>query len=354
MGNNKRPRILYLYAGSRKAFYEKWKDGKNPDTQLLGLNYMKELGVDATFIEFPFAEWLRKINFNLVHLPYLFAIRRYDVIFIGAGLPLVFVAKHLLGWKKPKFVIYNTFLKNALERNPHGLLGYITKKAVENIDSIICTSKTQEKFLLEYGLPKKKITFAPIGIDVRAFLAAGEKFQTTKDYIISVGRDLGRDYATLFKAVEGLRTEVKVLTKKEAIADLTIPKNVTILQNVPYEDVPKLHAEARFAVVPLYDDKNTSGSDTSGQYGYLEPMAAGKAVIVSNRATVRDYIEDGTDGILVPPGDPKALREQIEKLLSNPEKAAALGAAAKAKVIEHFTSKKFAKFLATQFKKLAI
>src|SRR3989344_5861359 len=111
MGNNRGPHVLYLYAGSRKVFYEKWKNGQNPDTQLLGLKYMKELCVNATFIEFQFAEWLQKINFILVHLPYLFAIRRYDVIFIGAGLPLVFVAKHLLGWKKPKFVIYNTFLK---------------------------------------------------------------------------------------------------------------------------------------------------------------------------------------------------------------------------------------------------
>lgn len=352
MEKNARPKVLYLYAGSRREFYDKWKKGLVPNTQLLGLNYMEELGVDAEFLEWPLPERLRKINFNLVHLPYIFAIRKYDVVFICAGLPLVFLAKWILRWRKPKFVIYNTFLTNALKRNPHGLSSFITRKAIEKLDKIVCTSKAQEKFLLERGFDREKIVFCPIGIDAAKFFERSKQCTETENYIVSAGRDLGRDYKTLFKAVDGLPIKVKVATKKETLVGLNIPQNVKIFLNVPYEDMPDFYGKARFAIVALRDHQNPAGSDTSGQYGYLEPMAGGKAVIATDKETVRDYIENGVDGILVPPNDPVALKTAIEELLANPAKAAALGAAAKAKVLENFTSKKFAERLAEIFRAL--
>ena len=350
--STKKPKVLYLYAGSRREFFLKWQKGLAPDTQLLGLNYMRGLGVDAEFLEWGIAERLRKINFNLVHLPYIFAIRRYDVVFICAGLPLVFLAKCVFGWKRPKFVIYNTFLTNALKRNPNGFLGHITRKAIENIDTIICTAKTQKDFLITKGFDEKKIVFTPIGIDAEKFSETAQNDSPKENYILSVGRDLGRDYATLFEAVRDLPIKVVVATKPEAIAGLSTPENVEVRFHVLYEEMPTLYARSLFAVIPL-KDKNPSGSDTSGQYGFLEPMAVGKAVIVSDRTTVRDYIENGRDGILVPPENPTALRSAIENLLQNPDQANLLGKTAQRKVLDSFTGKKFAEKLAEIFKTLA-
>ncbi len=341
-----RPKVLYLYAGSRREFYNKWKKGLVPDTQLLGLNYMSKFGIDAEFLEWPIAEWLRRINFNLVHLPYLFALRRYDVVCICAGLPLVFVAKFLLRWKKPKFVIYNTFLTNALKRNPRGVSGYIIRRAIENLDMIICTAREQERFLIGEGFDSKKIVFHPIGIDATCFAAPAAKRAETPEYIVAVGRDPGRDYKTFFDAVKNLPIKVKVATKQEAIAGLEIPKNVEILMNVPYEEMPALYQGALFAIVPLRDFDDPKGSDTSGQYGYLEPMAAGIAVIASDKSTVRDYIENNVDGLLVPPDNPDALREAIQKLLSDEPLRTRLALAAQKKVLEQFSSQQFAAALA--------
>jgi len=346
-----KPRVLYLYAGKRKEFYTAWKAGKNPDTQLLGLNYMNELGVDASFAEWPIAEWLRNVSFNLVHLPYLLTIRKYDTVFICAGLPLVFTAKFLLGWKKPKFVIYNTFLTNALKRNTGGLSGFITRKAIERLDVIVCTGKEQETFLLEQGFDKEKIVFAPIGIDAMRFADESKKNPKNGDYVLAVGRDPGRDYKTLFEAVRDLPIKVKVATKQEVVAGLEVPKNVELLLHVPYSDMPALYQGALCAVVPLRDWNDPKGSDTSGQYGYLEPMASGKAVIASDKAVVRDYIENNVDGILVPPGNPTALCEAIQQLISDESLRTRLGQTAQKKVLEKFTSRKFAEALSNIFKK---
>ena len=346
-------KVLYLYAGSRKGFYHKYTQGLIPDTQLLGLNYMQRLGVNAEFMELRISEYLRKINFNLVHIPYLFFIRRYETVFICAGLPVVFIARYILRWKKPRFVIYNTYLNNALKRNPRGIKHFILRKTIESIDVIICTSKTQCAFLLDQGFDQNKIEYHPIGIDAKRFFDAshGATIHNGEAYIASAGRDLGRDYKTLFEAVEGLPIKIKVATKPAAVAGLKIPSNVELFFNIPYEHMPKFYAKAMFVVTPLRNADDASGSDTSGQYGYLEPMAGGKAVIVSDRGTVCDYITDNVDGYIVPPGNPAALREAIFFFLAHPDKTRAMGNAAKKKVAEKFTSLEFAKYLAGIFKR---
>lgn len=352
----KRPKVLYLYAGSRKEFYHKYTLGLTPDTQLLGLNYMDKFSVDAEFAEFRLAEFLRKINFNLVHLPYLFKIKNYDVVFICAGLPLVFLAKYILRWKKPRFVIYNTYLNNALKRNPRGLNHFIIKKAIENIDVIVCTAKSQYDFLLAQGFDKNKVEYHPIGIDGEKFFEVSKNIvekENQEKYIASAGRDLGRDYKTLFESIKDLPIKLKVATKAKAIEGLVIPKNVEILLNIPYEKMPKFYADSLFVVTPLGGEKSMSGSDTSGQYGYLEPMAAGKLVIVADRGTVDDYITHDVDGYIVPSGNPEALRKAILFFLENPDKAREIGQAAQKKVREKFTSQQFAECLARIFKRLS-
>ncbi|MDP3661495.1 MAG: glycosyltransferase family 4 protein [bacterium] len=353
-------RVLYLYAGSRKAFYEKWRQGLVPDTQLLGLNYMEKLGVDAEFIEWRLPELLRRVSFNLVHLPYLFAIKKYDVVFLCAGLPLVFLAKKILRWKSPKFVIYNTYLANALKRHPRGILHWLNKKAIEGLDVIVCTARAQIQPLIDAGIAPEKITFRTIGIDAKRLattarlpmLGASNIGSRGEPFILSVGRDLGRDYKTLFDAVRGLDVKVIVATKPEAIAGLSIPPNVEIRFHVPYEEMPALYQNALFVVTSLKSTDNHEGSETSGQYGYLEPMAAGIAVIATDKPVVRDYIEHDNTGILIPPENASALRAAIEKLLADESLRTRLGQIAQQKVLAEFTSEHWARSLAEIFKSL--
>ncbi len=348
-------KVLYLYAGSRQKFYEDWKRGLVADTQLLGLNHMAKLGIDAQFIEWSFAEKLRRVSFNLVHIPYIWIIRRFDIVFICAGLPLVFLAKYVLRFKRPKFVIYNTYLTNALKRHPRGIIHFINRKAIKGIDCVVCTARFQEKFLIELGFDRSKIIFRPIGIDAKKFYDESQKNHikaSDTPYIASVGRDPGRDYKTLFEAVRGLPVHVKVATKPYAVAGLDIPPNVEVLYNIPYEEMPVFYNKALFAVVPLRDADDPKGSDTSGQYGFLEPMASGKAVIVSDKETVRDYLIHEKNAFLVKLGDAALLRSAIERLLSDLEIRKELAQEGQKTVMEKFTSERFAQSLAEIFKSI--
>ena len=60
----------------------------------------------------------------------------------------------------------------------------------------------------------------------------------------------------------------------------------------------------------------------------LEYMMAGKAHICSNNGAQPEYIHDGVNGILVPPGDEQALAGAINQLLNDPASRSRMGAQA--------------------------
>jgi phosphatidylinositol alpha-mannosyltransferase len=60
-----------------------------------------------------------------------------------------------------------------------------------------------------------------------------------------------------------------------------------------------------------------------------EAFAAGTPVIASAIAGYSDVVTDGVDGLLVPPGDPQRLAEELQRVHHEPERLAAMGAAAR-------------------------
>jgi 2-deoxystreptamine N-acetyl-D-glucosaminyltransferase/2-deoxystreptamine glucosyltransferase len=69
----------------------------------------------------------------------------------------------------------------------------------------------------------------------------------------------------------------------------------------------------------------------------LEAMASGAAIVATDVGGTAEAIEHRRSGVLVAPGDPGALAAAIAELLGSPALRAALGAAARQRVVEHFT-----------------
>jgi glycosyltransferase involved in cell wall biosynthesis len=64
----------------------------------------------------------------------------------------------------------------------------------------------------------------------------------------------------------------------------------------------------------------------------IEAMACGRPVVGSAVGGIPGVIDDGVDGLLVPPGDPSALAATIAGLLTDPDRRQALGGKGRAKV----------------------
>lgn len=68
----------------------------------------------------------------------------------------------------------------------------------------------------------------------------------------------------------------------------------------------------------------------------LEAMSVGLPIVTTAIAGLPEAIEEGVDGILVPPDDPRSMAEAVVELLQDPETAARLGEAARSRAIASF------------------
>lgn len=349
------PKVLYLFAGERREFIEKVKEGEASDSQLIGFNFLSKFGIRPYYFENKIMNVLRRINFHLAPWPAIFLFFRYDVVFMSSNLAFIFFIKGVLRLKHPKIVFYNTFLTNTLRRNRGRINKFIITVAIKNIDMVICPSTSQRTFLIANGFSEERVQVVLNGIDTRFFQPQEKEIDKEFSYVVSVGKDMGRDYGTLFKAVDGLSVRVIVICAKRNIRkDEVIPANVTVYNGVSQKEMRAYIHGATYVILPTYkEDTHLDASDCSGQYVLLEAMAMGKTVVVSERSTLSDYVTHGKSGIVVSAEDVSALRGVIEQLSHDEKKVKKIGNAARELVTHTYTTEKLAESLSSIFKHVA-
>ncbi len=334
--NNKK--IVFIYAGANRiAYFKEYLRGIVPDTALFGFNYIKNNNFKADVADisndfsFKFEQIFRKLfGFNQVFLLYFFKIFKYDYIFSSVALNLLFF-KGLFGRPNNKWIVFNIHLTNLLKRSSRGKQKFISWILNKFSYKIICLSTWQKKFLISIGIPENKLSVVCFGTDKNFFYPTHEN----GDYILSVGRDNGRDYKTLIEAFKGSDIKVKIVCSKRNINNIIdLPKNIEIFYNLDYLTIRKLYQGARLVIVPSRnEDFYFDGSDCSGQMTILDAMACGKPVIASYRKWMDDYFVDNKDIFMVEPENCEILRSKFLSVFDNIEELNRIGSAAR-KLIE--------------------
>ncbi len=89
---------------------------------------------------------------------------------------------------------------------------------------------------------------------------------------------------------------------------------------LPHHEVVELFRTARVVIVPsVWADPCPTV--------VLEAMAAGRPVVAAASGGILDMVVDGSTGLLVPPGDARALADALSKVLADPGAARAFGVA---------------------------
>ncbi len=101
--------------------------------------------------------------------------------------------------------------------------------------------------------------------------------------------------------------------------------------------MPAFFARHALAIVPWVD---TAPNRARSSVKVLELMAAGLPVVTYAVGDLPVTLGDG--GVLVPPGDEVSFAMSVVALLADPERARRLGAAARARVRDHFTWERLA------------
>ena len=189
-----------------------------------------------------------------------------------------------------------------------------------------------------------RVRETPFGVDTERFVpGTGEKTA-----ILFVG---GLDTAHYFKGVPVLidafskiahafpRAELRIVgdgdlraTYEAQAAKSGAKERLRFLGRVTDSELTGLYQESLVHVLPSVDRSEAFGLVT------LAAGASGIPSVVSDLPGVRSVIEPGVTGLLVRPGDAEALAEALRAVLSDPERARAMGEAARARILERYAA----------------
>jgi glycosyltransferase involved in cell wall biosynthesis len=221
-------------------------------------------------------------------------------------------------------------------------LASLRRRALLRANVVLAPSRdTAQKLIEVQGVPPERIRRLPWPLNPR-FLRLAEAsanlplpsgFPGRGRVILTVGRwaaserykgadELIRSVSQLVTIVPGLHL-VAVgagddLSRLERLAaNLKVADRVHFLENLSCEEIAACYANAELFALP-------SAGEGFGLV-FLEAMAFSKPVVGASCGGTTDIVEDGINGLLVPPGDAGALAQALGRLLGDEPLRAGLG-----------------------------
>lgn len=233
-------------------------------------------------------------------------------------------------------------------------LGILEMSIPHLVETISVSSQNLYELARKLKISEERIFRAPVGANLENFrpgLPAEDikkRFSAEEEIVLYMGQLHGGQYVELFiEAASILRKKYPEVTfvivgggyrekTLQAYAN-KLDAGVIFTGLVPHEEIPR-YINASNICVACFEDNQITRSKSPLKI--VEYMACGKPVVASDVGEVRGML--GEAGILVPPGDSKALSEGIEELLLHPEKREEMGKKGRERAEEIYNWKKTA------------
>ena len=204
--------------------------------------------------------------------------------------------------------------------------------------AVVANSSASARQLETEGVPRDRIRVIPNGVALERYSSrAAARAIRTVITVANLRREkahevLLRAAASLIAAHPSLRFVIVGDGPRRAELEADA-RSLGLAQHVSFlghrEDVPALLAEADLFVLPSRSEAFPNG--------VLEAMAAGLPVVASRVGGLLDLVEHERTGLLVRPDDATELAKAIADVVRQPERAAALGEAARARVAARYS-----------------
>lgn len=228
-----------------------------------------------------------------------------------------------------------------------GLLSWVKKWVLKQADHITVVSRTMKTHCVEkLGCSPEKLSVCSMGVDLQNTFVPG-KCRRDPHKIVFLGRlvekkgvdVLIRAMVKVADQVSGVRLDVigggsDLGTYRSLAESLGVSEMVSFLGALPNHEVPGHFQRAGLAVMPfrVAQDGDQEGLGLT----MVEAIGCGCTVIASDLPAVRDVIEDGKTGFLVPPDNPQALAEKIIRVIRAVDRGEELCPKARELLLEKF------------------
>jgi len=215
---------------------------------------------------------------------------------------------------------------------------------------ILVNSPAYRTYILQKGIPEKKVTFIPYGTDVDMFnpsvdgtpirkeLGVEDKFNVV--YAGALGA--ANDIYTVLRAADRLRSEPNIRfvlfgdgkerVRIERESQRLNLDNVIFAGVHPKKEMPRVLASSDVCLAILQNIKMFRTTYPNKVFDY---MAAGRATVLVIDGVIRDVIETSHGGVFVQPGDDAALAKTILELSQDPQRVGQMGRNARKYLVEH-------------------
>ncbi len=124
-----------------------------------------------------------------------------------------------------------------------------------------------------------------------------------------------------------------------ALQRQAVAKNVRFVTDADDARLLQEYRSSWVTVLPSVKKQAKGYYETPNVFGLtlLESMACGTPVVCTDVGPEPELVENGKTGFVVPPNDSSALRERLDRLLSDPRLVAQMGEAGRRRVLEMFT-----------------
>lgn len=220
------------------------------------------------------------------------------------------------------------------------MIHFFTRLALNHAELVYAVSQDlRDHIIHDFGISPEKVRYMPFGINTKKFSPPTIR-EFTKDLIIFCNRQFYPvyDHPTLIKGfciAQKSDNRLKLVLKgagpekgflKELVSSLKLDDLIVFKGWSSIDEVLRDYHHADVFITTARSD----GTPVS----LLEAMSSALPCIATAVGGIPEWIHDGTNGLLIPPGDPEILAEKILELAADPSLREKIGKKARATVRE--------------------
>lgn len=236
------------------------------------------------------------------------------------------------------------------------LFQYNLKRA----DTIMSTSHVMKGEIERYT--KKNIVVTPFGVDTELFAPKQSTLRKPGCFNIGTIKPIEEKYGIVY-----IIEAAEILIKKRGHKDLMfyligkshdeehyrkiihalgLDERIHLTGRIPFSEISDYHNMLDVFVNVSIDDSESFG------VAAVEAMSCAKPVIVTDVGGLKEVVDNGRFGIVIPKKDPLTLANTLEELMKDQQRASDLGRSARAHVIANYDWKNNLALMISEYKKL--